>query len=551
MRSFPRIIFTRMTMKSVYSKHLQNLWILASVVVGASAIATPASALNITRLSSTGTDANPFGAEIPAYDPATRRLFVVSPNNRLDVIDISNPSSPLILPSIDLSLYGGGVNSVAVKNGIVAAAVEANPKTTNGQVVFFDTSGFFQRQVTVGALPDMLTFSPDGTKVLVANEGEPNSYGEPDSVDPEGSISIIDVLTGNVQTADFTGFNGQIQTLRNSGVRIFGPGATVAQDLEPEYIALSSDGATAWVTLQENNAVAIVDVATARVTQILPLGLKDHSLPGNRLDASDRDNAINIQNWPVFGMYQPDTIASFNIGGQTYYITANEGDARDYDGFSEEARVRDLPLDPTIFPNADSLRANANLGRLTVTTATGDTDGDGDFDRLDVFGSRSFSIWSASGSLLFDSGDQLEQRTASLTPAVFNSNGASDTFDTRSDNKGPEPEGLAVGQVGNRRYSFIGLERTGGFMAYDITNPLNPVFTNYVNDVSLVDRAPEGLLFIPAAESPNGIPLLVVANEVSRNVAIYSVESVPEPSAVLGLVALGLVGYGLKKRRSR
>jgi LVIVD repeat/PEP-CTERM motif len=548
--------FTRIAMKSVYYKHLQNLWILASMVVGASAIAAPASALNITRLSSTGTTANPFGAEIPAYDPISKRLFVVSPNNRLDVIDISNPSSPIILPSIDLSLYGGGVNSVAVKNGIVAAAVEANPKTANGQVVFFDTSGIFQRQVTVGALPDMLTFSPDGTRVLVANEGEPNSYGEPDSIDPEGSISIIDVLTGNVQTADFTGFNSQIQTLRDSGVRIFGPGATVAQDLEPEYIALSSDGATAWVTLQENNAMAIVNVAMARVTQILPLGLKDHSLPGNQLDASDRDGGgsngrINLQNWPAFGMYQPDTIASFSIGGQTYYITANEGDARDYDGFSEEARVGALPLDPTIFPNAASLQNNASLGRLTVTTATGDTDGDRDFDRLDAFGSRSFSIWGANGSLLFDSGDQLERITASLTPAVFNSNGASDTFDSRSDNKGPEPEGLAVGQVGNRRYSFIGLERTGGFMAYDITDIQNPVFTNYVNDWPLGDRAPEGLLFIPAAESPNRIPLLVVANELSRNVAIYSVEAVPEPSAVVGLVSLGLAGYGLKKRRSR
>jgi PEP-CTERM motif len=210
-----------------------------------------------------------------------------------------------------------------------------------------------------------------------------------------------------------------------------------------------------------------------------------------------------------------------------------------------------LPLDPTIFPNAASLQNNASLGRLTVTTATGDTDGDRDFDRLDAFGSRSFSIWGANGSLLFDSGDQLERITASLTPAVFNSNGASDTFDSRSDNKGPEPEGLAVGQVGNRRYSFIGLERTGGFMAYDITNPLNPVFTNYVNDWQLGDRSPEGLLFIPAAESPNGTPLLVVANELSHNVAIYSVESVPEPSAVLGLVSLGLAGYGLKKRRGR
>nr|WP_329523291.1 PEP-CTERM sorting domain-containing protein [Microcystis aeruginosa] len=39
-----------------------------------------------------------------------------------------------------------------------------------------------------------------------------------------------------------------------------------------------------------------------------------------------------------------------------------------------------------------------------------------------------------------------------------------------------------------------------------------------------------------------------MANEVSRNLAIYSVKPVPEPSAVLGLLTLGLAGYSLKKR---
>ncbi|MCZ8248524.1 MULTISPECIES: choice-of-anchor I family protein [unclassified Microcystis] len=542
---------------AIYRHHGKFLLTLLSIAGSINIVTESASALNITRLSSLGNSTNNFGAEIPAYDPASRRLFLTGPNNRLDIADISNPASPIPLPSIDLSSYGAGVNSVAIKNGIVALAMEASPITNNGSVVFFNTNGVFQSQVTVGTLPDMLTFTPDGNRVLVANEGEAAN-----GVNPDGSVSIIDlsagVLNPTVNTATFISFNGQENTLRSQGVRIF-PGQTVSQDVEPEYITVSDDGTTAWVSLQENNAIAIVDVVKAQVTSIVPLGAKNFNAPGNGLDPSDRDGvvfggaanspAVRINNWPVFGLYQPDTIATVTIAGQTYLITANEGDTRD-----EARRVSTLTLDPNVFPNAANLKLTQNLGRLDVSSIDG-LNAQGQYSQLFAYGGRSFSIWNVTTGLsqVFDSGDDFEQILAGfsatpLTASIFNSDGTPSSFDSRSDNRGPEPEGLAVGTVGNRLYSFVGIERAGGFMVYDITNPSNPLFTNYINDWQLGDISPEGLLFIPAADSPNGTPLLIVANEVSRNVAIYSVKPVPEPSAVLGLVTLGLAGYSLKKR---
>jgi hypothetical protein len=534
----------------IYRHHWKFLLTLLSIAGSINIVTESASALNITRLSSLGnstTAANNFGSEIPAYDPASRKLFLTGPNNRLDIADISNPASPIPLPSIDLSSYGAGVNSVAIKNGIVALAMEANPITNNGSVVFFNTNGVFQSQVTVGALPDMLTFTPDGNRVLVANEGEARG-----AINPDGSISIIDlsagVLNPTVNTATFTSFNGQENTLRSQGVRIF-PGQTVSQDVEPEYITVSDDGTSAWVSLQENNAIAIVNIVNAQVTSILPLGAKNFNALGNGFDPSDQDGGVNINNWPVFGLYQPDTIATVTIAGQTYLITANEGDTR-----NEARRVSTLTLDPNAFPNAATLKLTQNLGRLDVSSIDGLND-QGQYSQLFAYGGRSFSIWNVTNGLsqVFDSGDDFEQILAAfsatpLTASIFNSDGTPSSFDSRSDNRGPEPEGLAVGTVGNRLYSFVGIERAGGFMVYDITNPSNPLFTNYINDWQLGDISPEGLLFIPAADSPNGTPLLIVANEVSRNLAIYSVKPVPEPSAVLGLVTLGLAGYSLKKR---
>lgn len=471
-------------------------------------------------------------AEINAFDPASQRLFVVNSDSRtVDILDVSDPANVSRVNQITLS---GGANSVAVKNGLVAVAVENDTVTDSGSVVFFDTDGSFITQVTVGALPDMVTFTPDGTKVLVANEAEPD-----DGVDPAGSISIIDLSAGvenltqaDVRVATFTRFDGQEDMLRSQGVRIF-PGKTVSADVEPEYIAVSADSATAYVTLQENNAVAVVDIANATVSAIQPLGAKDHSLPSNELDVSDRDGGINIVSQPVFGLYMPDAIATFIASDQTYYVTANEGDARD-----EDERVKDLVLDPTAFPNASVLQKDENLGRLTVSTIDGDIDGDGDFDQLYAYGARSFSIWDAStGTLVFDSGSDFERITAAALPDNFNSdNDENGSFDSRSDAKGPEPEGVALGEIGGRTYAFIGLERVGGVMVYDITDPANASFVQYINTRNFGgdaeagtagDLGPEGLTFIAADDSSTGNPLLAVSNEVSGTTTLFKIGAEP------------------------
>jgi hypothetical protein len=336
-------------------------------------------------------------------------------------------------------------------------------------------------------------------------------------------------------------------------VRIYGPGATVAQDLEPEYI--TTDGETAWVTLQENNAIAVIDIRTGRVKKVFALGFKDHSKSRNKLDVSDDDDAVRIARRPVFGMYQPDAIANFRKGNKHYLITVNEGDARDYDGFAEESRVADLALDPVAFPNAAALQAETRLGRLTVTTALGDTDSDGDFDKLFVPGGRSFSIWNArTGELVFDSGAEIEQLLANLLPAEFNANHEeNDSFDNRSDNKGPEPEGVALGIVEGNLYAFIALERIGGILVMDLTDPRNPEYVDYLNNrrfrnaagnpvptcakfdppdsddiedcikpnPAARDLGPEGLEFVPAEDAPRGKPLLIVGNEVSGTTTVY------------------------------
>lgn len=552
-------------------------------------------------------------AEIPAFDAASKRLFVVNAQlGAVDVLDLSNPANPIKINVLDATaiLAGAEINSVAVNNGIVAVAIQAPVKTDPGRMALYRAADLsLISSVTIGAQPDMVTFTPDGNTVLVANEGEPSDDYQ---TDPEGSVSVIDVrdrANPVVRTASFTAFNGQEATLRAQGVRIYGPGATAAKDLEPEYIAVSADGTTAWVTLQENNALARVNIATATVTSVLPLGFKNHGVAGNELDASDTDGStINIRTWPgVRGMYLPDAMASYTAGGQTYLVTANEGDARawgednaDYwngdatKGFVEEFRVKhlvnrngwatragdDLPpqlnalatgglLDPATFSYCGAIagdpagcRADAALGRLNISWTMGyRTNPDGSpmmfsaagvadpagtrlmYDNLYSYGARSFSIWNANGTLVWDSGSAIEKflespdcrlgRTRSIPCATYFNSGHDEgnARDSRSDAKGPEPEGLALGKIGNKTFAFIGLERMGGVLVYDITNPLAPTRVDYLNtrdewltdppDLATAgDLGPEGLVFIAAKDSPNGKPLLVVGNEVSGTTAV-------------------------------
>jgi len=478
------------------------------------------------------------GAEISAYDPATQRLFTVNAaTSSIDILSIANPATPSLVGSIPLAGLGAQANSVAVKNGVLAAAIEASPKQSPGTVAFFDTNGNLLSAVTVCALPDMVTWTANGRFALAACEGEPNDAY---TVDPEGGVAIVDASAGaanitqaDVRSAGFTQYNGAVP----AGVRVFGPNATAAQDFEPEYIATSQDSKTAWVTLQENNAIAIVDIANAAVTSVFALGSKNHLAAGNALDPSDRDGpSISIANWPVLGMYLPDAIDAFDLNGTTYLVTANEGDSRAYPGFDEERRIgaTSVVLDPTAFPNAAALKSNAQLGRLKITATRGDTDNDGDFDQLHTFGARSMSIWSASGALVADTGDQLERLTA-LT-GVFNSdNAANNTFDQRSDDKGPEPEAVVVGKAFGRTYAFLGLERIGGVVVYDVESPAAPRFVTYLNNRNFAgnaaagtagDLGPEGLLYIKAEDSPTGENLVVTSNEISGTVTILRVVKV-------------------------
>lgn len=476
-------------------------------------------------------------AEIVSFDAYSNRVFVINAKaSTVDVLGLSDPTAPVLLGSIDAKALGGDANSVDTHHGIVAVAIQGESKQDNGLVAFYNAMDLsLIGQIEVGALPDMVKFSPDGRYVLVANEGEPN---DDYSVDPEGSISVINLRRGienaRVRTAGFTDFNDKVDELRAAGVRIYGPNATVAQDLEPEYITISDDGRTAFVTLQENNAVAKVDVRRAKVIDILPLGYKDFSQPENAIDASNKDDGVNIKPWPVLGMYQPDSIDSYTINGDTYFVTANEGDARDYGGYSEEVRVKDLVLDTSVYSDP-SLQDSENLGRLKTTTALGDADNDGKVEQIYAYGARSFSIWNASGDLVFDSGNDFETITAERFGDKFNNNNDENDGDSRSDDKGAEPEAIVLGKVLGKTYAFIGLERMGGIMVYDVSVPAETTFVEYITNrnldvdpgegVDAGDLAPEGFEFVPAHKSPNGKPLLMVGNEVSGTTTIYQIIS--------------------------
>ena len=485
-------------------------------------------------------------AEIIAFDAPNAQIFVVNANDAtVDVLDASDVSAPVLGATLDpvaaLSGSWGAANSVAVNNGVLAVAIEADPSSDPGIVAFYDTTALtLLGTAPVGPLPDMIAFTPDGNTLLVANEGEPD---DDYVVDPEGSVSVIDLSAGagsaTSTLATFNAFDSMASELREEGVRIYGPGASVSQDLEPEYVAVSEDGLTAWVTLQENNALAVIDIATATVTDILPLGYKDHSVPGNEMDVSNKDGGVFIESWPVLGLYQPDAIASWSFFGVPYLISANEGDARDYDGYSEEVRVEDLTLDPDAFPDAATLQQEELLGRLKTTTASGDVDDDGDHDIIYAYGGRSFSIWNGlTGQKLFDSGNEFEVILANRYGVDFNQTNDENGGDDRSDDKGCEPEGVVLGRIGTQVFAFIGLERMGGVMVYEVTQPESPRFVQYINNRDLGldfdgddpkqlaaagDLGPEGLVFVDASDSPSGTALLIVGNEVSGSTTIYEV----------------------------
>ncbi|WP_088329136.1 choice-of-anchor I family protein [Lacimicrobium sp. SS2-24] len=476
----------------------------------------------------------------------------------------------------------GEANSLAISGDMLAIAVAGAEKTATGAVLFYQLDalgeGTFIKAVAAGALPDMITFTHDGTTVLVANEGEPDTDY---AVDPEGSVSVIAVNDGVpadlAQTINLTTdmiFSSDLldsedydteaerrALLNQAGVKFAGPdGTTVAQDLEPEYITVDADNHRAFVSLQDNNAIGILDLENMTI-EVKALGFKDWA--DYDIDFTNKDEVPAFRRLPgVYGMYQPDSIAAYQWNGATFIVSANEGDSRDWDAYSEEVRVKDI-IDPdelnmqlstSLQALYDETGGDDGLGRLKVTTVLGDADQDGVYEALYAYGARSFSIWDQNINLVYDSGDEFEKITAAVLGNDFNSAHTENKGDNRSDDKGGEPEAIDVGEIEGRTYAFIGQERSGDLFVYDVTNPFQATFVSHYNNrdfnlsfeldddladpcdeaegmdceqvANAGDLGPESIKFVSADNSPNGNALLLIGNEVSGTVTVYQVTEV-------------------------
>lgn len=496
-----------------------------------------------------GADFGNGGTEIVKYNPKNGYAYSVNGDKEaLDIIDVKHPGKDGAINLVkriylqDNGIEAGDLTSVTVhpSGDYVAVSAPAVDKTKPGHVVFYGSNGDYINNVTVGSLPDMVTFSKDGKYLLVANEGEPS---DDYTVNPPGSVSVIDVTGGpanvnanNVRTAMFT-------KEHQEGIRALGPNAEDAYlNIEPEYIAVDSQSKYAYVTLQEVSAIAKVDIAKGQIVQVKGLPYKDHSLAQNAMDVSDEDGKSELRRVPVLGLLQPDGIDTYDYNGETYLLIANEGDSQDYEGYSEEKRVKklkdDIQLDARYYQGytqaelddmvENGLFDDEQLGRLKVTTSHAFKDADGKYNALVSYGGRSFFILRASDlEMIYDSGSDIEQRVLDLLPERFNANyeSADDIkVDDRSDDKGPEAENVVVGKVGSHSYAFVGLERVGGIMIYDITNPNEPYFVKYLYDPDNKDISPEGITFENAEDSPNGKPMLIASFELSGTTSAWELD---------------------------
>lgn len=536
-------------------------------------------------------------AEIVTYDKTTQQTFVVNAQSgKIDVLNSKNISAPTLINSLNikqdlkdhLDVDAGAANSVDVANGLLAIAIEAQSKTDAGWVAFYDSQKLhFIDAVYVGSLPDMLSFSADGKQLVVAIEGEPTEKSY--AIDPEGEVAIIDIdwqpnnLNTKVTRLTFSEFNigGTRHNELPNQVVLNGFHATVAQDLEPEYIAINNEKNKAYVSLQENNAIAIIDLQSKSIEKIMALGFKDHTLKGNEFAGNNKDKTVSIKNEPALGLYQPDSIATVNINGKNYLLTANEGDDRSdwltdltqtecelssyYYNHEDKVCADDLKLkdafdesvyapqqhalDLSHFKKGGQYQTAVKQVKFShsVTQQFGDINGDGKIDRLMTYGGRSFSIWDTeTETLIFDSGSDFERITAEKYGEKFNQSHNKLKNVDRSDNKGPEPEALTTATINGQTYAFIGLERMGGIMVYNISQPAEAKFVQYLNNRNMMvnpkdnkdnngdgikeyqvdagDLGPEGFKFVDAKDSPTHSPILIVGNEVSGTTSFYSIQ---------------------------
>ncbi|MGY4690765.1 choice-of-anchor I family protein [Salibacterium sp. K-3] len=506
--------------------------------------------LNATQIAQYDSMSGEAGTEIMSYDAASEKAFVTNgAESSMDIVDVSKLGEQdfqELETSKRVAMSDFGLNSVSAitsiaahpTDNLVAVAVVSDPKTEPGHVVFLTKDGEYVNDVQVGAQPDMVTFTPDGTKALTANEGEPASDY---NVDPEGSVSMIHVADGaaaeglEAETLTFS------EDMLDDKVRTASEG-TALQQLEPEYLSVSEDSSTAYAAMQENNAIAEINLETAEITSVQGLGVKDYSVQGNELDGVE-NGETEIEKLPLLGLYMPDAIDTYTVEGQTYIVTPNEGDSRDYDAYSEEAEVGDVV--DNINLNADhyegytqeeldNLVDNGILDKLAetnITTENGQVDGT--YESLYTFGGRSFSIFNADTmERVYDSGSDMEEITAEAVPEQFNTDNEELAYDGRSDSKGPEPESSIIGEINGKTYAFTGMERFSGVMVYDVTNPAQASFVTMISSRDFTqdiggDVAPEGLAFIHADDSPTGNAILGATHEMTGTIAFYEFTAAP------------------------
>lgn len=490
-------------------------------------------------------------AEIVKFNKDNGKFYLVNGSGNppsLDIVALGSGSGSLIKEKTILiqplvetgEFHYGDLTSVDVNTVTkrVSVSVQEADSMKNGKIIVLDYDGNLVDEYEAGVQPDMIKSTSDGSYILTANEGEPRTGAG----DPQGSITIVNTSSKAVTQLLFDNPDVIEDGVHIRGVSdpvtgvITGSGtkADAIRDLEPEYITLSEDNKMAYVSLQENNAIAVIDIANHKVTAVKALGLKDYNDPSHSLDLV-KDGTIKLENVPFYGMYMPDGIASHTINGQTYLFTANEGDVTEWPVEGDASGWAGRKNGTTI----GTLKANLAPDSAAAIFLNGTTAYDGievasdmGNDGIYMYGGRSFSIWNSSTmEQVYDSGNAFETITAQRVPDYFNTSNSKITIDDRSGKKGPEPEDIKTGKVGNKVLAFIGLERVGGIMTYDVTNPAQPVFANYTNTrifknsenkVNLdTDTAPEGLEFISASDSPTGSPLLLVAYEVGGKVGVY------------------------------
>jgi hypothetical protein len=517
--------------------------------------------LKVTEIASITSGDGEGSHEIATFHAGSKRVFATNGvKNAIDIYDISDVASPKKVGSVALSSYGNDVTSVAAGKDVVVAVVNVSdkfsatgvPTTTNGKIVVFDTNGkVLSSPDVLGVLPDSVTFAPNGTTALVAIEAQPvcakddpataakedTDYSK--ASDPVGGVTVVDLSNPASPVLRFAGFDQfSIFEMRAKGIAVSSVVNNVSKDFEPEFVT-AIDNNYAYVTIQEANAIGKLNIGSATFESISRAFESKVSRVAR--DTSDRDAGAGPRTYTnVVGASQPDAIAGFTIGAGQYFVTANEGDAREYTCLNDDLRGSALKVDARRFPDWSILSGSAALGRAKVNPTIGDKDGDGDIDTIHLRGSNSMTMY-RNGIVIWDSAELLDQIQTKAF-GVTNINGSHSLSSDkstmnyvgqdRSDDKGSEPEGVAVGMVGNRRIAILGLERMTALAIFDITQPRNPVFQEWLQMLptkatpakDVKHWSPEGIVFVPADKSPSGKALVITSYELSGSLSIHQIE---------------------------